>query len=81
MSKCIAEETNLTTADICQQLKKLESRRVTTKHINGGPSQGVVNQLHSKQSYWGKKGRNGGNSHGNQNGGKPTGQQQQQKQL
>ena len=65
MSKCIAEETNLTTADICQLLKKLESSRVTTKHITGGPSQGAVNQVHGKQPYWGKKGKNGGNNHGN----------------
>ena len=81
MSKCIAEETSLTTVDICQQLINLESSGVTAKHITGGPSQDAINQVHSRQSYWGKKGRNGGNSHGNWNGGKPTGQQQQQKQL
>ena len=76
MPKCITEETNLTTADTCQQLKKLESKRVTAKHISGGPSQGAVNQLHGKQPYQGKKGKNGGNNHGNQNTGKPTNQQQ-----
>ena len=81
MSKCIAEETNLTTADIHQLLKKLESSRVTTKHITGGPSQGAVNQVCGKQPYQGKKGKKGGNNHGNQNGGKPTNQEQQQKQL
>ena len=80
MSKCTAEETNLTTADICQQLKKLESSRATTKHITGGPSQGAVNQVHGKQPHQGKKGKNGGNNHGNCNhySGKPTTQQQKQ---
>ena len=82
MSKCITEETNLTTADIHQWLKKLESSRATAKHITDGPSQGAINQVHGKQPYWGKKGKNGGNNHGNQNSGKPTNQQQQQqKQL
>ena len=65
MLKCITEETNLTTADICQWLKKLESSRVTTKHITGGPSQGSINQAHGKQPYQSKKGKGGDNNHGN----------------
>ena len=81
MSKCITEETSLTTAVICQWLKKLESSRVTAEHITGGPSQGAINQVHGKQPYHGKRGKGGGNNHGNQNGGRSTNQQQQQKQL
>ena len=82
ISKCTADETSLTTANICQQLKSPESSKVTAKHITGGPNQGTVNQVHGKQPYWGKNGKNGGNNHGNHNSGnKPTTQQQKHLQL
>ena len=51
---------------------------MTAKHITGGPSQGAINQVCSRQPYWGKKGRYGGNSLDNQNGGKSISQQQKQ---
>ena len=51
MSKCIAEESNLTIAEICQKLKKLESSKAIAKHITGGIAPSTVNQLCGKQQY------------------------------
>ena len=52
MSKIIADGENLTTAKICQKLKKLESGWATAKHItNSNGNNADVNQLHGKKPF------------------------------
>ena len=48
MSKCIAEESNLTTAKIHQRIKNLESSNPTAKHTTGSTAPATINQLHGK---------------------------------
>ena len=58
MSKCIAGESNLTTAEICQRLIKLESSKATAKHITRGAAPVKVNQVCGKwQHQYSNKGK------------------------
>ena len=81
MSKIIADGENLTTAEIWQRLKKLESGWVIAKHIsNSNGNNAGVNQLHGKKLFWGGKKQKCSNHQGNQTGKQPTNLQQQKQQ-
>ena len=69
MSKIISDGENLTAAEICQRLKKLESGWTTAKYItiSNGNNAGVK-QHHGKKPFWGSKKQKCGNQQGNQTG-------------
>ena len=57
LSKIIAEGENLTTVEVPQRLKILESCCATAKHITNGcnGNNAGVNQLHGKKQFQGGK--------------------------